>query len=73
MEGAEVDMGQVEDGGKVFARCAVVVEVPVVGAGAVVEVAVSAKGDEVVGVEGLDVLAHLIGPGGQDLAAVAVG
>ena len=73
MEGAEVDGWQVEDCGEIFPGRAVVIEIPVVGAGAVVEEAVSAEGDEVVGVEGFDVLAYLIGPGGQDLAAVAVG
>ena len=73
VEGAEVDGREVQDGGEVFSRGAVVVEVPVVGAGAVVEVAVSAKSDEVVGIDGFDVPAHLVGPRGQDLAAVAFG
>lgn len=45
MEGAEVDCLKVEDGGKIFSRSAVVVEVPIVGSSAVVEEAVSAKGD----------------------------
>lgn len=73
MEGPKVDALQVQYRGEVFARGAVVVEVPTVGAGAVVEVAVAAKGDEVVRVEAFDVLAYLVGPGGQDLAAVAGG
>ena len=73
MKGAKVDVLQVENGGEIFARGAVIVEIPVVGAGAVVEVAVSAKGDEMVGVERFDVLAYFIGPIGQDLAAVAFG
>ena len=73
MKGAKVDVLQVENGGEVFARGAIVVEIPIVGAGAVVEVAVSAKGDEVVGVERFDVLAYIVSPIGQDLAAVAFG
>ncbi len=73
VEGAEVDGGEVEDGGEVFAGGAVVGEVPVVGAGAVGEEAGAAKGDEVGGVEEFDVLAYFGGPGGEDLAAVAVG
>lgn len=64
MEGAKVNTRQVQDGAEVFSRCAVVVEIPAVGSGPVVEVAVSAKGDEMVGVEGFYVLAHLGGPGG---------
>lgn len=65
MEGAKVDIWEIEDGGKVFSGRAVVVEIPFVGAGSsVVEEAVAAKGDEVVGVEGFDVLAYLVGPGG---------
>ena len=73
VEGAEVDVGEVEDGGEIFAGCAVVVEIPVVGSGPIVEEPVAAEGDEMVGVDGSDVLAYLVGPGGQDLAAVAVG
>lgn len=64
MEGAEVNILKVEDGGEIFPRSAVVVEVPIVSSGPVVEEAVSAKGDQVVGVDGFDVLAHLIGPSG---------
>ena len=73
MEGAEVDVLQVEDSGEVFSGSAVVVEIPVMSSGPVVEVAISAKGDQMVGVDGFDVLADLIGPSGQDLAAVALG
>lgn len=65
MEGAKVYALEIEDGGKVFPGRAVVVEIPFVGAGpSVVEEAVAAKGDEVVGVERFDVLAYLVGPGG---------
>ena len=71
MKGAKVDVLQIEDGGKVFAGRAIVVEIPVVRSGAIVEVAVSAKGDQMVGIDGFDVLADSIGPGRQDLAAVA--
>lgn len=73
MEGAKVDVREVEDRGEILSGRAVVVEVPVVGAGSVVEEAVSAKGDEVVGVEGFDVPADFVGPCRQDLAAVAFG
>ena len=45
MEGAEVDVRQVEDSGEIFSGSAVVVEIPIVGSGPVVEVAISAKGD----------------------------
>lgn len=73
MEGAKVDGREVEDRGEVFPGRAVVVEVPVVGAGTVVEEAVAAEGDEVVRVEGFDVSADVVGPCRQDLAAVAFG
>lgn len=72
MESAKVDVLEVEDGGEIFSGSAVVIEIPIMSSGPVVEVAVSAKGDEVVGVDGFDVLADLIGPCGQDLAAVAL-
>lgn len=45
MEGAEVDVLEVEDRGEIFPGGAVVVEIPVVGAGPVIKEAVSAKGD----------------------------
>ena len=72
MKGTKVDILQMEDGGKVFTRGAIVVEVPIVASGAVVEEAVAAKGDHVALVYRFDVLAHFVSPGGQDLAAVAV-
>lgn len=62
MKGTKVNVLQVENGGKIFARGAVVVEIPVICAGAIIKVAISAKGDEVVGVKGFDVLAYIIGP-----------
>lgn len=45
VHGAEVDVGQSEDVGEGFAGLAVVGKVPVMGAGALVEVADPAKGD----------------------------
>ena len=73
MEGAKVYILKVENSGEILPGSAVVVEIPVVGSGAVVEEAVSAKSDEVVGVDGFDVLTDLIRPYGQNLAAVAFG
>ena len=73
MEGAKIDIFKIEDSGEILAGRAIVIEIPIVRSGAVVEVAVSAKGDEMVGIEGFDVLADFIGPGRQDLAAVAFG
>lgn len=64
MEGPKVNTLQIQYRGEIFARGAVVVEVPAVGAGAVVEVAVTAESDEVVRVEAFDVLAYLVGPCG---------
>ena len=73
MKGAEVDVLEVKDGGEIFSGSAVVVEIPIVSSGPVVEEAVPAKGDQMVRVNGFDVLADLVGPSGQDLAAVALG
>ena len=65
MKGAKVDVREIENSCKVFSGRAVVVEIPFVGSGSsVVEEAVAAKGDEVVGVDGFYVLAYLVGPGG---------
>ena len=73
MEGAKVDVFEIEDGSEIFSGRAIVVEIPIVRSGSIVEVAVSAKGDQMVGIKGFDVLADFIGPGRQDLAAVAFG
>ena len=73
MKGAKVDVLKIEDGGEIFAGCAIVVEIPVMRSGSIVEVAVSAKGDQMIRINGFDVLADFIGPGRQDLAAVAFG
>ena len=73
VKGAKVDVLKIEDGGEIFAGRAIVVEIPVMRSGPIVEVAVSAKGDQMVRIEGFDVLADFIGPGRQDLAAVAFG
>ena len=73
MEGAKVDVLEIEDGGKIFSRRAIVVEIPVVRPRSIVEVAVSAKGDQMVGIKGFDVPADFVGPGRQDLAAIAFG
>ena len=73
MKGAKVDIFQIEDGGEILAGRAIVVEIPVMRSGAVVEIAVSAKGDQMVGVNGFDVPADVIGPARQDLAAVTFG
>ena len=73
MEGAEVDVLKVKDGGEIFSGSTVIIEIPVVGSGPVVEEAISSESDQMVGVDGFDVLADLIGPGGQNLAAVALG
>ena len=73
MKGAKVDILKIEYSGEILPGRAIVVEIPIVRSGSVVEVAVSAKGDEVGGIEGFDVLADVIGPGRQDLAAVAFG
>lgn len=62
MESAKVDVREIENRGEIFPGSAVVVEVPVVGSGSVVEEAVPAKGDEVVGVDGFDVAADVVGP-----------
>lgn len=62
MEGAKVDVREIENRGEIFSGSAVVVKVPVVGSGSVVEEAVSAKGDEVIGVDGFDVAADIVGP-----------
>ena len=70
VEGAKVDVLKIEDGGEIFAGRAIVVEIPVVRSGSIVEVAVSTKGDQMAGIDGFDVLADFIGPGRQDLAAV---
>ena len=65
MEGAKVNVREIENSGEVFSGRAVVIEIPFVGSGSsIVEEAVAAKGDEVVGVDGFDVLAYLVGPGG---------
>ena len=55
MHGAEVDVGEGEDAREGLPGCSVIVEVPVVGAGAPVHIAVATEGDEVGGVEGFDV------------------
>lgn len=73
MEGAEVDVLQVKDGGEIFPGSAVVIEIPIISSSPIAEVAISAKGDQMVRVDGFDVLADLIGPSGQDLAAIALG
>lgn len=48
MESAEVDVLEVKDSGEVFSRSAVIVEIPIMRSGPIVEIAVSAKGDQMV-------------------------
>ena len=73
MEGAKVDVLKVKDSGEIFSRSTVIIEIPVVSSGPTVEEAISSKSDQMVRVNGFDVLADLIGPSGQNLAAVAFG
>ena len=72
MEGAKINVLEIKDGGEIFPGSAVVVEIPIMRSSTIVEVAVSAKRDQMVRVNGFDVLADFIGPTRQDLAAVAV-
>ncbi len=73
MEGAKVDVLKVKDSGEIFSRSTVIIEIPVVSSGPIVEEAISSKSNQMVRVNGFDVLADLIGPSGQNLAAVALG
>ncbi len=73
MEGAKIDVLKVKDSGEIFSRSTVIIEIPVVSSGPIVEEAISSKSDQMVRVNGFDVLADLIGPSGQNLAAVALG
>lgn len=64
VENAEVDVGQGQLGIEVAAVVSVVESVSI---GRVVEAALAAPRHEVVAVEALDVSAHLIGPGGEQV------
>ena len=72
VDGAKVDVGQGDDVGKGLAGLAVVREVVVLCALAVVEVADAAEGDEVCGVEGSDVARDVGRPLCKDGGAAAV-